>query len=194
MVGDYMAVGAGRFLGSPIFIYDENNNLITSTTVTGHSRGEMYIEVSEGLGNVKPKKDRLQLLILHPGGASELSGFVSLVRQGVYEIAIFGERAREARVSKRYNINASAVISDMATESDPDALIAPLPVTVENISATGVLIKSKDTRIEIGALVQVEFEMSGKEITLYGEIVREEVVGSNVYEYEYKYGCQLHFQ
>ena len=183
-----MANPASHFTDALIFIYDTNNELIAETVVTKHNRGEMYIEVEKGLEKVKPKT-RLQLLILHSGGASELSGVFSIARHGVFEISIFGERPREVRASTRHTLNASAVVSDMVTDVEHKTLSSPIPVTVENLSTTGILVKSKSLRFEIGALLQIELAIRGKNAMIYGEVVREEMLSNGVY----RYGCQLHF-
>jgi len=179
---------SGHFADSLIFIYDSKNNLITRTTITAHNRDEMYIEVSEGLEKIKPRT-RLQLLIIHSTGASELSGFLNSVRQGIYEISIYGERQREVRSSARRTLNASALISDMVTDSTESSLSEPIPVTIENMSTTGILIKTRDARFDIGSLLQVEFSISGKNVILFGEVVREDVRDAGTS----KYGCKLYF-
>jgi len=79
---------ARNFTDAIVFIYDTDNNLITKTVITAHNRGEMYIEVAKGLENIKPKT-RLQLMIIHSGGASELNGSLKSIRQGIFEISIY---------------------------------------------------------------------------------------------------------
>jgi hypothetical protein len=184
-----------HFTDGIVFIYSNDGDLIAKTTVTGHNRDEMYIEVMDGLKDVKPGT-RLQLLIVHPSGASEFSATYRTVRQGIYEISIYDERERYVRASVRKQLNASAVISDMDTSGiDKKPLSEPLPVRIENMSTTGILIVSEDTQLDIGALLQIEINVqsprpgtTGKTGILYGEIVREEIHGDL-----YKYGCKLFF-
>jgi len=183
-----MAYMTSQFTDSLVFIYDNKNNLIARTTVTGFNRDEMYIEVSAGLENVK-LRSRLNLLIFHSGGASELSGYLKSVRQGLYEISIFGERQREIRTSTRHTLNASAVISDMVTDSEPAAIYEPLPVTIENMSTTGVLIGTRTMRFKKGSVLQIEFEFNGKTAIIFAEVIREDKQSDETY----KYGCRLSF-
>jgi len=183
-----MAYLSNQFVDSPVFIYDNKNKLIAKTVVTGFNRDEMYIEVPRGLSSIKPKT-RLHLLIIHPAGVSELSGVLKIVRQGLCEISIFGEQQREGRASDRRIINASAVISDMVTDATAQPLSEPIPVVIENISATGVLVKANAARIEPGSLLQIEFAIGGKAVVLYGEVLRVRFTDGNSFEY----GCQLHF-
>jgi len=183
-----MAYLAGNFAGAVVFIYDSKNNLVTKTLITDYNRDEMYIEVSSGLEDVR-LRSRLHLLILHSGGATELSGFLKSVRQGIYEISIFGERQREVRASARRTLNASAVISDMITDSSEKGIVEPLPVTIENMSTSGILVKTQAVRFEKGTMLQVEFKVGGKTAIIFAEVVREQKQGDDVY----KYGCKLTF-
>jgi hypothetical protein len=48
---------------------------------------------------------------------------------------------------------------------------------------------SKRLRFEIGTLLQVELNVHGKNVILYGEVVREESNDDG----SFKYGCQLNF-
>ena len=184
-----MANSAGHFQDSPVFIYDKNSNFITRTIITGHSADKRYVEVSEGLMNIRPGT-RLQLLIFHSTGASELSGTLKNIRKGIYRISVYGERQRDVRTSVRHRINASAVISDMITDSEPEAFHKPIEVTIEDLSTTGLLLRSRTVRFEMESLLQIEFKLHGKDVILFGEVVREQAHNNNVY----KYGCKLYFR
>ena len=183
-----MAKSEVDFVNSLVFIYDKNNNLVTKTTVTGHNRDEKYIEVSEGLDKIEPKT-RLQLLIIHPHEASEYNGIFVDSRNGKYRILVYDRRKRDVRVSVRRTVNVSAIISDMVLESEAETLEAPLPVVIEDMSTTGILIKSRAMRLEMGALLQIELKAEKKTGILYCEIVREQKKADGAY----RYGCQLYF-
>ena len=183
-----MANYTGHFVDSPVFIYDTGNNLIARTKITGYGKDEKYIEVADGLKNVKPGT-RLQLIIIHSTGASELGGVLKSVRQGIFEISIYGEKEREVRNTARRVINASAVISDMVCGYETRTPSEPLPVVIVDMSTTGILINSGDSRLDMGTLLQVEFTVSKKTCILYGEIVRERADENGAHEY----GCKLYF-
>jgi len=183
-----MAYLASQFTDSLAYIYDNDNNFIAKTTVTGHDRDEMYIEITDGLKKIKPKT-RLNLLIIHPKGVSELYGTLKSVRQGVYEIAVYGERQRDVRAASRHKLNVPAVISDMVTEIAIETLPVPQHVIVENMSKTGILVKTSFKRFDIGSLLQIELEVNGKSLIIYGEVVREEIYEDQTFGY----GCQLVF-
>jgi len=184
-----MAKFAGHFTDALVVIYDKNNNLITKTIVTGHDRGEMYIEVTEGLENVRPGT-RLHLLIIHSNGASEFGGTLKSVRQGIYEIPIFGERRRgAARGATRYALNAKASIRDITINSETVTLSDPIQVTIENISKTGLLFKSPELRFILNAAAQIEFDVNGRNTVLIGRVVREQRNEDSTYSF----GCRLVF-
>ena len=183
-----MAYLASHFLDSPVFIYDANNDLIAKTTVTGYNRDEMYIEVPRGAVDIKLKA-RLHLLIIHSAGVSELSGILRSVHHGLYEISFYGEQQREGRASNRRALDYTAVISDLQADSASGELQAPIPIMIRNISATGVLVRIENTRLEMGTILQIELSIGGKEAILFGEVIRERIIDDNTFEY----GCQLHF-
>ena len=197
-----MSDAMGHFMDGLVFIYNKNNELIVKTSITGHNPDKKSIEVSEGLDKIEPRT-RLQLLIYHSGGASELKGILKESRQpGKFEILIYDEKQKDLRVSVRRTLNAPAVISDMVV--DPDAEVADadapvagesgamppiLPVTIENMSVSGVLITSGEMRLQPGTLLQIELKMGKKTGILYGEVLREQERDDGAFSY----GCKLYF-
>jgi len=184
-----MAKLAGQFTDALVVIYDGDNNYMTQTTVTGHDRGEMYIEVMEGLENVRPGT-HLNLLIIHEKGASEFGGLLKSVRQGVYEIPIYGERRRGVRGASRYKLNTAAIIYEITVNSQTYVLSDPADVIVEDISKTGMRFKSHGLRLIIDAAVHIEFYYHGNRIILNVRVVRECINDDGTYSF----GCKLIFK
>ena len=184
-----MANTAVNFENALVFIYDDNNVLIARTSVTKHNPDKKYIEVTEGLDNSIEPKTRLQILIVHPAGACECSGMIKGERHGVYRIQIYDERQRDVRVSVRRTVHANAVISDMINGSEAATFNDPVPVVIENMSTTGILIRSGKTHLEVGSLLQIELKVEKKTGILYGEVLREQKLSAGALGY----GCQLHF-
>jgi len=183
-----MAKSLSHFTDALVVIHDNENNFITQTIVTGHDRSEMYIEIAEGMENVKPGT-RLHLLIIHPDGASEFGGTLKCVRQGIYEIPIFGERRRGARGAVRHPLNADAQIKEIVVNSETVSLADPVQVTIENISKTGILFKSPDLRFIVDVVPQIELNVRGRDTLLRAKIVREQQNSDD----SYSFGCQLVF-
>ena len=187
-VGENMANSVSRYTDASVVIYDKDDNLITQTNITGHDKNEMYVEVSEGLENIKPGT-RLNLVIIHPEGAHKYSGMLRRARKGVYEISIFGERTRAARRATRYQLCANASITDIIVDSEPMTLSEPIQVTIEDISKTGILFKSPDLRFIIDVEVQMEVNIKGKDSILKAKIMREQEDANGVFSF----GCELIF-
>ena len=183
-----MAKSSSHFTDALVVIHDNEHKFITQTIVTGYNRSEMYIEITEGMENVRPGT-RLHLLIIHPDGASEFGGTLKCVRQGIYEIPIYGERIRDARGAARLPLNAEALIKEIVVNAATVSLRDPVEVTIENISKTGVLFKSPDLRFIIDVVPRIEFSIHGKETILRAKIVREQQNNDN----SYSFGCQLVF-
>jgi len=183
-----MANATENFVNALVFIYDSSNVLIAKTSVIRHNPEKKYIEVGEGLSNIE-MKTRLQILIVHPTGACECTGMIKSERQGIFRILIYDERQRDVRVSVRRTVHANAVISDMINGTEAGTFSEPVPVVIENMSTTGILIRSGKTRLEVGSLLQIELKVEKKTGILYGEVLREQKLFAGAYGY----GCQLHF-
>ena len=179
---------AGHFEDSLVVFYDNNNNYITKTIINDHDRHGNYIEISEGLENIEVGT-RLNMLIIHPDGASEFGGVLKTARSGSYEVTLFNERWREARDSLRHTMNSPAAVKSLVVDSKQKVLQAPLLITIVNISTTGVLIHSNDTRFMLGCVLQIEFSIHGKSSMIYGRVVREQVYEDD----SFGFGCQLIF-
>jgi len=180
---------ASDYTDSLVFIFDSDNNPIVKTIITGCNRNEMYIEVSEGLRKVKPGS-RLHLIVFHSTGASEFGGVYRSARQGIFEISIYGERQRDAREATRHRLDAPAAVRELATGAVTGEAGGALPVTIVNMSTTGVLILSEGTRFGIGDMLQIEFNVNNKKSVLRANVVREEVDGEDTF----RYGCRLSFK
>jgi hypothetical protein len=159
-------------MDAPIMIYDRDRNFITETVVTGYGKDEMYIEVSEGLENVAPGT-RLRLLVIHADSVSELGGSLKSVRQGIYEISIYGQRRRDARTSARYAYSIPAMIKDLLVETEIVTLVDPISVTIVNLSSTGLLLKSPDMPLVEGIFLKIEFKLRDRNTIINCKVVRE---------------------
>ena len=185
-----MSHAARKCMDCAIMIYnDDRTELIAKTFVTGYGKEEMYIEVSEGLENVKPGT-RLQLLVLHPGSVSEFEGKLRSVRQGIYEISLFGLRQRDARASTRYPMKTPAQIKELVIDYERVTLIDPLNITIKNISSTGLLIISPEITLVEGVFLKLEFNLGADPYIVNCKVVREPPEG---YDTD-SFGCQIIFQ
>ena len=180
--------GAGSFTDALVVFYDNKNNFISKTIVTEHDKQTNYIEISEGLEDVRVGT-RLSLLIVHSDGASEFGGILKRVRSGRYEVSLFSERQRDARASVRHTLRSPAVIHSLVVNSKQQMLSSPAEITIVNISTSGVLLHSQALHFPIGCVLQVEFNVNGKNTIIYAKIVREQQDDDG----SFNFGCQLIF-
>ena len=175
-------------MDNPIIIYDRNKNFITETIVTGYGKDELYLEVSEGLEDT-PLGTRLMLLVLHPDSVSEFAGRLRSVRQGIYEISIYGQRRREVRTAPRYSFNTPALIKSLVVDRDAVTLEFPIDATIVNLSSTGLLLYSPNLELVEGIQLRIEFVFRSRNTIIQCRVVRksQEVSGLECY------GCQIIF-
>jgi len=178
----------GSFKDAIAVIHDSNNNFIAKTTITAHDKKTMIIEIDDKMENVKTGT-RLNLLIIHSSGASDFSGTLRKSGFGTCEISLFGERERKGRSAVRHTLNIPATIKDLMIKDKQESFREPLQVTIENLSTTGTLVRSPLGGFEKGYILQIEFNINGKDAIIYGEVIREQK-NKNM---TFSYGCKLIF-
>jgi len=172
----------------PVIIYNSGGNFLIKAVVVEYDPNEMLLEVSEELPGIR-QGERLLLLIIHSGGASEFSATARKVYNGRREMSIFSERQREGRAALRHELNSPAVIQNVIVDNVRMALQQPLQVTVENLSSTGALLKSVMRYFAIGNTLEIEVNIGGQDAMLYGKVVREQLNRDNTVSY----GCKFVF-
>jgi len=183
-----MPSATGGFKDAWAIIYDSKNNYLTRTVITEHDKKTMNIEIEDSLDNVKVGA-RVNLLVIHSGGASEFSGTVWKPSPGACEISLFGGRERKGRTSARHVLNIPASIKDLTVNGGQESFREPLQVTIENLSSSGVLIRSPLGGFESGYVLKIEFSINGSDAIIFGKVLREQ---KNP-DFTFCYGCQLIF-
>ena len=176
------------FLGCPVMVYNDENELIIESAITDHNRTYNTIVISDelrGLENGTP----LNLLIIHSAGAAEFRGTLRSLINNAQEIALYNERQREARGSQRHKLNVPAKINCRIIKTGREPFTPPLEIVIDNISISGVLIKSDKKSIELGSIFEIHANIHGKDAILYTSVVREDVNADNTYSF----GCRFHF-
>ena len=175
-------------MDSPIIIFDRNRKFITETVVTGYGKDELYLEVSEGLEHIA-LGTRLLLLVIHPDSVSEFGGSLRSVRQGIFEISIYGQRRRDVRTSPRYPFNISALIKGLVIDREHVTLTYPITTVIKNLSSTGLLVHSPDLELAEGIFLNIEFVLRNRNTSIHCKVVRipDEIYDPNCY------GCQIVF-
>ena len=169
--GDDMPGIVGNFEDCPVIICD-NNNCIAEAIIKEHDRINSTIEISKTLSDYEHGY-RLSVLILHPGGTVEFSGTLRKLQGSGREIALFNERHRGARGAPRHKLNSPATIRSLVLENGRQPFAPPLKVVIHDISKTGVLIKSPPGHFDIGSVLELHFNIHGKDAILYATVVRK---------------------
>jgi len=178
-----------NFMDCPVIIHDSDNNCMMEAIIINHNTKETTIEISEDLGK-SVHGARLNVLILNPYGAFEYSGTLRKLRNRPDEIELFNEKKREARAAVRHKLNTPAIIKSVITESGHKLETPNQEIIVENISATGALIKLPSGHIELNSTLEILVNIHGKDIVFYGSVVREQINDDNTVGH----GCKFVFQ
>ena len=178
-----------NFTGCPVIIYDSENSYITEAVIINHNIRETTVEVSGDLEKSETGA-RLNVLIINPHGAFEYSGTLRKLRNGTNEISLFNEKKREARAAVRHKLNSPAIIKSVITESGHKLETPHQEIIVENISATGALIKSLPGHIELNSTLEILVNVHGKDVVFFGSVVREQKNDDNTVGH----GCKFVFQ
>ena len=190
-----MAGSAANFKNYPVFIHDEDGNYIAKAIISAYFKPEMRIVISRGPEDPENFDDikigaRVNILIIHPDSTYEFSGVTRSNNGTSCEITLFRERERTGRASPRHTLNIPAFVGRMIVDSSQEQFSEPVTVIIENISATGVLVRSPLMRFKKGTALEFEVNINGKDVLLDARVVREQTNddGSD------SYGCQFIFR
>ena len=190
-----MAGTAVNFKDCPVFIHDEEGNYIAKAIISAYFKPEMRIVISGGHEDPENFDDikigtRVNILIIHPDSTYEFGGVTRTNNGSSCEITLFRERERTGRASSRHSLDTPAFINRMIVDSAQEQFSEPVTVIIENISATGVLVRSPLMRFKKGTALEFEVNINGKDVLLDARVVREQTNddGSD------SYGCQFIFR
>ena|GEM_PF-1344686 len=179
---------SGSLRDCPIIIYDIEYNHIAHAIIVSHDRVYNIIEISKPLEFLEIGT-RLNLLIIAHDGAAEFRGTLRNLLNTGHEIALFNKRSRKARAAPRHKLDSPAVITKIVTLTAKIPIEPPLRVTVGNISASGILIKSCYRQFETGTFLELHINIHGRNAILNVSVVRE----FKTEEGDIDYGCKLVF-
>ena len=181
-----MASTTRRYENCPAFIYDEDGGLVGSSRITEHDRYNVSIRVSGEFKEIK-QGSRLNVLIVHDGGASEYNGVARGAAKNEREISLFNHQERDGRNSIRHTVDSPAVIEHTIVAGERVPLYAPLEVTIVNISTTGALVRSPVGLFSVGTVLEVVLRVDGQDNRLLGEIVRLKANLRGTWDYGFKF-------
>lgn len=178
----------GSYKGHHIFVRDESGNDVANTTVLDHDRDIMTVSIEGASGSIE-NNTPVTVLILARNGVHEYSGRLkrSVLDSAITNIALYKGKVKENRQAARFTVHTMAMVESLVINSNPAPLLNPLPIFIENLSASGALIKTAPDCFTLNAIVQFRMDIGEKSTTIDGQIVWIKPVNKKITEY----GCRF---
>lgn len=159
--------------------------LLADTTVEGYDPKRNMMTIFAGALS-KPAKNRLSLLALPKSGVLEYSGNLRKIANGMAEIALYGERKKEKRNFTRYEMKTEGRVEAMLIGDTRIGLRKPVPVSILNISANGILFRGDIDAFRRGTKIRLRVGLKDNAFVGEYEIVRSQNRNKETAEY----GCR----
>lgn len=162
-----------------------SGQLVADTTVESFDGKRNMLTIASGAlqGQVKNK---LSLLVLARDGVLEYSGNLRKISNGMAEIALYGERKKEDRNFTRYDMKTEGRVEALLIGETRIELRKPVPVSILNISANGILFRGDIDAFRRGSKVRVRVGLKDSSFVGEYEIVRSQNRNKETAEY----GCR----
>lgn len=131
---------------------------------------------------------QVSLTILTSTGVLECLGILRrAVGSAIREIALFKMLAKDSRRKERYALCTRATIEHLVAGDQLVPMSPPLEVTVENISAGGIMLSTQDPLLDVGAAFLLKLDIAGSPTYIHTSIVRLAQAGQTR-----SFGCIFH--
>ncbi len=182
-----MADNNKNLINCRILVRDSKTGLLIADTVVegfDYRRNVLTIAADALKGAVD---DKLSLLVLSKSGVLEYSGTLRKNVNNTVEIALYGERKKEDRNFTRYEMKAEGRVEALLINDERIDLRKPIPISVINISANGILFRGDIDAFRRGSKVRVRVGLKDDNafVSEY-EIVRSQ----NRNKATAEYGCR----
>jgi len=176
---------SGYYTGHTVLIYDTDGNHLDSTTITSYDKMALRIEV-QALPSVFSSGAGCRVLIMTSPSPCEYQG--RALREGTrLYIAMYQGQEKESRGAERYKINSSAVIENLVCDGRAYPLLAPLEITLVNISKSGVRFRAPLNSLSDGDRFQMRMKISDSDKLLIADVINHHDIDEQTSEY----GCQF---
>jgi len=172
------------YTGSAVFLYDaKTNGLMARSTVIGHNKGDMSVEIDELL----PFRSgtAVTVLILTSPVPRSYQGRL-IVRGSKTSVALHHGKEKEGRKSPRHPVNLPATIVQRVYSQRGDGNPDPIPVSIVNISTTGIRIRTPLETLSAGDIFQIRLMIGNK-----AQVMTAEAVFAQDNRTDSEYGCQF---
>ena len=102
-------------------------------------------------------------------------------------IALYDEEQKKGRKFERYEIEAPGSIEGIKIKNNMITLRKPIPVTIKNVSANGVLFKSISGCLDVGMQLQLYMSVTDSGMRYEYKVVRKQNSNPDTEEY----GCKM---
>lgn len=156
------------FTDCTVFIYDMNDNHLSSPAIIDYDKSEQRIKISAIPKELKVN-DNCRLFILSSPSPYEFHG--KLKREGSnYFIAMFQGQEKDNRRAARYKVDTPALIDNLIIDGKAYSLQTPIRVKLINISTGGVRFRAPFYSLESGDNFQMHLSISNNKKTIVAEV------------------------
>ena len=181
-----MADNSKNIVNCKILVRDSKSGiLIADTTIEGYDANRNVLTISEA-SMCATANGKLTLLVLGKSGVLEYSGNLRKILNGMAEIALYGEREKENRNFTRYEIKAEGRVEALLIDGERIDLRKPIPISVINISANGILFRGDIDAFKRGSKLRLRVVIKDNAFVSEYEVVRSQ----NRNKVSAEYGCR----
>ena len=156
----------------------KKNSVLADTVILGHNLLTNIIKVREPVG---------LLVFLENKIYSYLGTVQGAVIANEMSIALYDEEQKKGRKFERYEIEASGKIEGVRIKNNMITLHKPIPVTIKNMSANGVLFKGISGCLDVGMQLQLYMDVTDSGMRYEYKVVRKQNSNPETEEY----GCKM---
>ena len=156
----------------------KKNSVLADTVILGHNLLTNIIKVRASAMAYRPKEPVGLLVFLENKIYSYL---------GTVQGAVIDEEQKKGRKFERYEIEASGKIEGVRIKNNMITLHKPIPVTIKNMSANGVLFKGISGCLDVGMQLQLYMDVTDSGMRYEYKVVRKQNSNPETEEY----GCKM---
>ena len=165
----------------------KKSNLLADTVILGHNLITNIIKVRASAMAYRPKEPVELLVFLENKIYSYLGNVQGAVIANEMSIALYDEEQKKGRKFERYEIEAPGSIEGIKIKNNMITLRKPIPVTIKNVSANGVLFKSISGCLDVGMQLQLYMSVTDSGMHYEYKVVRKQNSNPDTEEY----GCKM---
>lgn len=165
----------------------KKNSVLADTVILGHNLLTNIIKVRASAMAYRPKEPVGLLVFLENKIYSYLGTVQGAVIANEMSIALYDEEQKKGRKFERYEIEASGKIEGVRIKNNMITLHKPIPVTIKNMSANGVLFKGIFGCLDVGMQLQLYMDVTDSGMRYEYKVVRKQNSNPETEEY----GCKM---